>query len=180
MDAVENLKREVQLEELALQAIEKELAIIHRSGRPNLVRLHQVLDFARNFEERCHRKKEEDHLFRILRLHGNSALQQQLDSMSRDLEEEARLIRIVSETTAEFSLSDPTTTEAIRKSLRDYHDCMKTRVHKENAYLLPLLRRTLTEEEKHVLGNEFDDVDHETGGNEARVRYESLLRLAAG
>ena len=180
MDVIDTLNKEVQLEELALQAIEKELAIIRRSGRPNLVRLHQVLDFARNYEDRCHRKKEEEHLFRILRQHGNAALQQQLDAMVRELDEESRLIRIVSEAAAEFSLSDPTTTEAIRKALHDYHDSMKTRVHKENSYLLPLLRRSLTDDEKRVLGNEFIEMDRETGGVEARDRYEHLLRQAAG
>jgi hemerythrin-like domain-containing protein len=100
--------------------------------------------------------------------------------MISDLNEEARLIRIVSEAASEFSLSEPTTTEAIRKALHDYHDCLRTRVHKETAYLIPLLRRTLSDAEKNVLGIEFNVVDRETGGEEARIRYERLLRQAAG
>ena len=180
MDAIETLNQEIHLEELALQAIEKELAIIRKSGRPDIVRLHQILDFSRNFEDRCHRRKEEEHLFRHLRTHGNAASHTQLEEMARELEEETRLIRIISEATAEFSLSDPNTVDPIRRALHDYHDSMRQRVHKENSYLLPLLRRSLSEDEKNTLMEEFSEVDRETLGVEARERYERVLRQAVG
>ena len=80
----------------------------------------------------------------------------------------------------EFSLSDLSTVEPINKALRDYHDSMRMRVHKETAYLLPLLRRTLTEEEKRQLDEEFLVVDRGTAGDEAREKYERILKQAAG
>ena len=83
MDALETLDREVRLEELALQAVERELVLIRRTGRPDIVRLHQLLDYARNFEDRAHREKEEDHLFVHIKEHGNPASRFQLDEMAR-------------------------------------------------------------------------------------------------
>ena len=180
MDALETLNREVRLEELALQAIERELVLIRRTGRPDLVRLHQLLDFARNFEDRAHRQKEEDHLFLHLKEHGNPASRTQLDDMARELEEEARLIRVLAEAAVEFKLGDPSTVDPIRDALRDYHDRMRNRVRKENSYLLPLMRRALSDEEKRRLDEEFQAVDRQNGGPGAVEKYEKILKQAAG
>jgi len=180
MDALETLNREVRMEELALQAIERELVLIRRTGRPDLVRLHQLLDFARNFEDKAHRQKEEDHLFVHLKEHGNPSSKAQLDEMARELEDEARLIRVLAEATGEFKLGDPSTVDPIRDALRDYHDRMRARVRKENAYLLPLLRRSLSSDEMRRLDEEFRTVDEKNGGPEAVLKFEKILKQAAG
>lgn len=180
MDAVTTLNEEIQLEELALEAVEKEAALIKRTGRPDIVRLRQLLDFARNYEDRCHRRKEEEHLFRHLERHGNPAIRNQLEEMARELDDEARLVRIISEAVAEYSVSDRDSVEPIRKALHDYHASMKARTRKEHSFLVPLLKRSLDAAEMKTLEAEFEEVDRETVGADGAEHYRKVLRLAIG
>jgi hypothetical protein len=63
MTPTETLKHEHQIILLVLDAVEREMRQIQAGGPLDEARIEQMIDFIRNFADRCHHAKEETLLF---------------------------------------------------------------------------------------------------------------------
>ena len=69
----EQLREEHELVLMVVEAMEREVGFIERTGRVHPDRIAQMIDFTRNFTDGDHHTKEEDLLFPLLEERSTSA-----------------------------------------------------------------------------------------------------------
>lgn len=131
------------------ETTEKVLEAVGRTfveqGGPSPVILRDALDYFQSYVDRCHNRKEEDHLFPLLEARGIPRAGGPLAVMLMEHEESRTLLPELARLTAEYLSGSRQTSSDLHTAFEQYASLLKNHFWKENDILYPMARRVMTE-----------------------------------
>ena len=136
-----------------------------------------VLDYFEHFMDGCHHRKEDEHLFRLLRLRSDSAapLLDRLQAEHRNAPHNLAALRQQLADTAAGRSTVGGLTEALRLYLND----QKAHIRTEEQDIYPLAREVLTPADWAEIDAAFLDNDDPVFGSAARAEFRELFHKVA-
>lgn len=174
MRPTEELKHEHQVILLVLDAIEREMRQIQDGGAVPEERIAQMLDFVRNFADRCHHAKEEALLFARMEERGVPTQGGPIGVMLREHDEGRSLVRAAAEALPRATLGDARARDTLAARLLSYVRLLRLHIDKEDNVLYPLADRILTDADQDELAAAFAQVEAEEIGEGTHERYHQL------
>jgi hemerythrin-like domain-containing protein len=174
MTPIELLMHEHEIILMVLGAVEREAQQIQDGGPVDAGKIDQMVDFIRNFADRCHHAKEEDLLFVRMQERGMPAQGGPIGVMLMEHVEGRRLVKAVAEALPAAAKGDPQAVAAVRDSLLGYARLLRAHIGKEDNILYPMADRILTPEDQQWLAQEFDRVEAEEIGAGVHEKYHEM------
>jgi len=129
-----------------------------------------AFDYIEQFADRAHHLKEDDHLFRLMRLRSADA-----GPMIDALEADHRLASThLIELRKEFAKARSGQQAGLVASLRDYTARLKKHITTEETEAMPLARKILTPEDWAEIDAKFSDNEDPVFGAQARAEFREL------
>ena len=174
MTPTEILKHEHDVILLVLEAVEREARAIRHAGCADAERVEKMLDFIRNFADRCHHAKEEKLLFVRIQQRGIPRDGGPIGTMLAEHEAGRAHVRAVAEGLPKAAQGDPQAAQAVVDNLMGYVRLLRAHIDKENNVLYPMGDRVLTEEDQCSLAAAFAQVETEEMGTGVHEKYHKL------
>lgn len=173
----DELRREHELILMVVEAMEREAVAIEADDVINRVRVAQMLDFARNFTDGCHHRKEEDVLFPAL-LERSSAAAGAVSTLLSDHRAGWDAMRAIDRSLPDVDI-DERDRELVAFNLELYARLLRRHMAKENMILFPLAELVLTGVEQELVADEFHRIEELESGPGEQERYHALARRLA-
>jgi branched-chain amino acid transport system ATP-binding protein len=132
-----------------------------------------TLDYLNSYIDRMHHPKEDEYLFRLLRLRspGAAADLDRLEAEHRDAPQQLETLRALTVSVAQGNTADR---EAFFGSLAGYIDGLRAHIRFEETTVMPLARMALSEEDWKEIDAAFLDNKDPLFGTHARAEFEDL------
>ncbi len=176
MTATDILKHEHELILRVLDAAEAEWQTAEATGAVHADVLDKLLDFFRNFADRCHHAKEEQQLFVRLRQRGLPAEGGPVGVMLSEHEAGRQYLQAVAAALPAAHEGDTAAIDAIRHALGGYITLLRAHIAKENNILFPMADRVLRVEDQHELSMEFERMEAEEISEGVHEKYHHLAQ----
>lgn len=180
MTPTEILKHEHKVILLVLGAAEKAVDAIKTTGEVNVSEIEQMLDFFRNFADRCHHAKEENLLFIKMQEKGMPKDSGPIAVMLKEHEFGRNKLRAVAEALPQAGKGDISATAKIMENLSEYTKMLRAHIAKEDNVLYPMGDKIFTEEDQTSLSEAFDKVEKEEMGEGVHEKYHKLAHDLSG
>ncbi len=181
MGPTETLKHEHQIVLLILDAAEREAASIRATGTAHVAEVEEMVDFFKNFVDRCHHGKEERHLFPTLEARGLPVGGGPLAVMLHEHEQGRAAVTAICDALTRLKRGDAQAAQALADGLASYAGILRNHIAKENNVLFPMADRMLSGADQEELAAAFDKVEAEEMGEGVHERYHQLAhRLSHG
>ncbi len=174
MTPTEILEEEHELILRVLDVARREVQSIQDTGAPDRERLEKMIDFFRNFADRCHHAKEEKHLFIRMRARGLPAEGGPVAVMLHEHELGLQFVAAVADALPRAFAGDVSAVKLVADNLASYAELLRAHIMKENSVLFPLANRILTPEDQEELLKEFARIESEEMGEGAHEKYHQL------
>ena len=175
----EQLREEHELVLMVVEAMEREVGFIERTGRVHPDRIAQMIDFTRNFTDGDHHTKEEDLLFPLLEERSTSA-GGTVSVLLSEHEAARDCIRAIDKALPDVGAPEGARSAEARgvvaENLRLYAFLLPLHIGKEDTVLFPLTEQVLSVQEQEMLGDEFARLGQDGGAHE---RYRALAHALA-
>lgn len=180
MSPTETLRHEHRVVLLVLTGAEREANAIRGGAAVHAEAVEQMLEFFRNFVDRCHHAKEERHLFPALAAKGFSPESGPVAVMLHEHEQGRAAVRAIAAALPGARAGDRKAALALAGSLLGYAELLRAHIFKEDNVLFPMAEQVLPDEEQARLAGEFDAVEAEEIGPGVHERYHRLAHTLAG
>ena len=180
MTATDELKAEHRIILKVLDAAEREIDAIARTGEVREDFILKLLDFVRNFADACHHAKEEKRLFGKMHERGLPLNAGPLAVMLREHQEGRRLIKAAADALPLALQGDKHALGVLKDGLAGYTDLLRAHIGKEDNILYPMADKLLTAEDQKALAEEFARVEAEEIGAGVHAKYHRLAEELAG
>ncbi|MGQ9731429.1 MAG: hemerythrin domain-containing protein [Candidatus Zipacnadales bacterium] len=174
MIPTQTLKHEHQIILMVLDAAEREVGRIQDSGTVNADTLEKIVDFFRNFADRCHHAKEETQLFAKMQEHGMPGDRGPIAVMLVEHDEGRRRVRAVAEALPEARRGDALATASITANLLAYVQLLRAHIDKEDNILYPMADQLFTPGDQRALTEAFEKIEAEEIGEGVHDKYHRL------
>ena len=174
MTPTETLRHEHDVILLVLQAAESEVSSYQENGQLDAGKIEQMLDFFRNFADKCHHMKEEKQLFVRMAARGMPFDGGPIGVMMSEHEMGRNFLR---ETAAAIPNAKNGNAEAMKQvadNLGGYVELLRAHIHKENEILFPMADRILSLQDRAELTAEFDRIEAEEIGADVHEKYHHM------
>lgn len=179
MTPTETLKHEHQIILLVLGGAEREAHAIRSGASPDLVKLREIIDFARNFMDRCHHGKEERHLFELMIERGMSKEFGPIGVMLHEHEQGRSLVQGVAAALAQLESGEQAAAATLARALIDLSELLRAHIYKEDNILYPMADRLLSPADQQALAEAFERVEADEMGAGTHERYHELAHRLA-
>jgi len=179
MTPIETLKHEHQVILMVLAAAEQDLQAIKAGGAFNPDRMMKVVDFIRNFADKCHHAKEEDILFVKMHERGMPRNTGPLAAMLTDHNVGRGYVATVVEAIPDAAQGDRAALSALALNLSAYIELLRAHIQKEDFVLYPMAERLLDDADMKVMAAAFDKVESEELGAGTHEKYHQLAHELA-
>ncbi len=174
---LDQLRREHDAVLMVVEAMEREVAAIDRTGDVSRVRVAQMMDFARNFIDAFHHRKEESALFPALE-ERNPAAGGPVSEMLGEHRQARETVWAIEQALPDVDI-DAGERETVAAGLGTYAGLLRRDIAKENALIFPLAELMLSDQEQVLLAGEFRRIEELEAGPGERERYWALARRLA-
>jgi hemerythrin-like domain-containing protein len=158
-----------------LEAMEVRVALDAAHARPDPVFWPDVVDFLKQFADRCHHGKEEDCLFPALVAAGMPDEGGPVGVLKHEHEEGRAYIATIAAASAADDL------QALRPAVRGYAALMRAHIDKENNVLFPIARTGITGAAAGAVADGFERIERDVVGDGTHCRYLGVAeRLCQG
>ncbi len=180
MKPTEELVHEHEVIIHVLKSVADEAVKMHDGAdiRPDLIEM--MLDFFRNFTDKCHHAKEEKHLFPLLEQRGMSHDSGPISVMLLEHTEGRRRISNISGLLPAAKLGDTDAIKAISENLSAYANLLENHIAKENGVLFPMAERILSQHDQENLEKAFALVEEVETGEGVHEKYHHLAHEIHG
>lgn len=175
MRATEALSTEHRAIERILRILTTAAAGLDRGQDIPPATFERLLDFLRNFADRCHHGKEETLLFPALVRKGISKEGGPVGVMLEDHEAGRRYIRGLSEAVEAYKRNEPGARDAIARNARGYADVLTRHIFKEDHVLFRMADQVLTPAEQEELVSGFERIEDEEIGAGVHESYHRMI-----
>jgi hemerythrin-like domain-containing protein len=176
MKPTEILREEHRVILALLVAAEREVQVIGKTGRIDVMRIEKMIDFFRSYADRCHHAKEEDHLFRKLEERGMPTASGPIAVMLHEHEENRKNVRAIADALPKAAAGDAAATASIGANLLSYVERLKVHIAKEDHVLYPMADDLLTEDDQQELERAFAEVEIREMGEGAHEKFHRLAQ----
>jgi hemerythrin-like domain-containing protein len=176
MNPTETLKHEHQIVLLIMQAAESEVKHIAETGSLRHERIEQIVDFSKNFTDRCHHAKEEKHLFVMLQQRGIPSGSGPVAMMLAEHEMGRKLIRTIAEALLDARAGKASAMTSVKDNLKAYVELLRNHIQKEDNVLFPMADRLLSAADQQALAAEFERVEAEEMGEGTHEKYHQMAQ----
>ena len=175
MTSTEILKHEHKIILLVLESAEHEVRSIQDTGKVHADRIEKMLDFFRNFADRCHHAKEENLLFMKMRkgILGESG---PIAVMLMEHAEGRKRLKAVSDALLQAREGDASAIGIVKDNLSAYIELLRNHIKKEDNILYPMADQLFTFEDQKSLSEAFDKVEAEEMGAGVHEKYHQLAQ----
>jgi len=179
MTPTETLKHEHQVINLVLEAAEREAGSIQATGKADIEKIDKMLDFFRNFADRCHHAKEEDILFLIMQKRGAPARGGPIAVMLAEHEEGREKLMAIADALPQARNGDPSAISSISGNLLAYCSLLWGHIDKEDNILYPFADRILTPEDQQEMMSAFEQIEAKEIGEGVHEKYHQIAHTLA-
>lgn len=173
------LRHEHDIILLVLNGIERGAGSLQTTLADEPEWLDTIVDFVRNFADRCHHGKEEKHLFVRLEARGIPRTGGPIGVMLQEHEQGRAFIRATADATPAAKAGEAPALEAAQANLLGYVELLRAHIAKENDILFPMADQVLTEQDQQELEDAFERVEAEEMGEGVHERYHELAHRLA-
>ena len=174
MTPTEILKHEHKIILMVLDAAEREVQSIRQRGKVHVAELEKMMDFIKNFADRCHHAKEEKLLFVKMNEKGMPPESGPIAVMLKEHTEGRRRIKAIGEAIPKAQEGDSSALKAIHENLEAYIQLLRNHIDKEDNVLYPMADKVFTEKDQQSLAEAFDKVEAEEMGEGVHEKYHKL------
>jgi hemerythrin-like domain-containing protein len=174
MTPTEILKHEHKVILMVLDAVERTVDTIKTTGKVKMSQIEMMLDFFRNFADRCHHAKEENLLFVKMQEKGMTKDSGPIAVMLKEHEFGRNKLRAVAEALPQADKGDMSAKAKIMENLSEYTKMLRAHIAKEDNILYPMGDKIFTEEDQKSLSEAFDKVEKEEMGEGIHEKYHKL------
>ncbi len=137
--------------------------------------LTSIIDFLRNFADRCHHAKEEKLLFPALERVGVLRDSGPIGVMLYEHEQGRSLVRSMDDTVQRYSKGEVTMESAFVANSTRYAELLTNHIAKEENVLFTIADQKLDESEKTNLLAGFEEIEKKDTGIGVHEKYHALL-----
>lgn len=174
MTSTEILKHEHKIILLVLGAAEREAKSIQDTGKLYSDRVPKMLDFFKNFADRCHHAKEEKLLFVKMQEKGIPKDSGPIAVMLKEHEEGRQRVKAIAEALPQAQKGAISAIVTVKDNLSAYVELLRTHIEKEDNVLYPMADRLFTTEDQQSLSEAFKKVETEEMGEGVHEKYHQL------
>jgi len=175
MNPTKVLSEEHRVIEVVLDVLEGIAAKAEEDNKLDKESAEQAVDFIRNFADRCHHGKEEDHLFTALVAKGMPREGGPVGQMEHEHVLGRQFVKGMADNIPAASTGDTRALGTYLSHARGYIQLLRAHIQKEDRVLFPMADRVLSEKEQQSLLATFETVESEHMGEGTHDKY---LRLA--
>jgi hemerythrin-like domain-containing protein len=180
MTATEVLRHEHRVIEMALEAVRRELHVLREAGAFDFPKLEKVMDFGKNFIDRCHHAKEENYLFRKLEEKGRPEDRGLLAELLTEHRQGREHLTAMAQALPQAKAGEQAALKDVAAHLKAYLELLTEHILKEDDILFPLADRLLSREESEALASAFEKYEAEEMGPGVHEKYHSLAHELRG
>jgi hemerythrin-like domain-containing protein len=171
--ATEVLKEEHRVIEKVLDALER---LAKAAETSSLAEWDKVIDFARNFADKCHHLKEENLLFPALEERGIPREGGPIGMMLAEHEEGRSYVRAMAAAVASAGKDSIDNRQILRETAIAYIRLLRQHIQKEDEVLFQMADEVLTSEEQKTLLREFEEHELKEIGAGFHEKYLKIAR----
>ena len=133
-----------------------------------------MLDFFRNFADKCHHAKEEKHLFTMMNKKGMPSENGPIFVMLKDHDEGRRRLKAVADSIPPADAGDAGAVVRIKENLSAYIEMLRSHIQKEDNLLYPMADQMFSVKDQEELSGAFEKVETEEIGAGVHEKYHAL------
>jgi hemerythrin-like domain-containing protein len=175
MDPIETLMHEHQVILAFGDAAVREAERLRSGGPLDAELVEKMLDFIRNFADRCHHLKEEDHLFARMAERGFPVQAGPVAMMLHEHELGRGHVRAIVEGLPRAVAGESQAISVIADHLTAWAELLRAHIYKEDNVLYPMARQALSAEDMAALEASFERVEREEMGEGVHERYHRFV-----
>lgn len=137
--------------------------------------LGDIVDFIRNFADKCHHGKEEELLFERIAERGIPKEGGPIMVMLMEHDEGRKFTQGMAEAYEAYSRGGQEARQAFARNGRGYADLLPAHIDKEDNILYPMADQVLTGQDQEDLTGKFEQVEHERMGPDRHEQYIALV-----
>jgi hemerythrin-like domain-containing protein len=180
MKATEILKHEHKVINLMLDGVRRELTELREVGTFDFPKLEKVLDFGRNFIDRCHHAKEENYLFLKLEEKGQPEDRGLLAELLAEHRQGREHLAAMAQSMPQAQAGDQKALKDLAGHVRAYLELLTDHIDKENEILVPMTDRLLSQGEQEAVGKAFEEFETREMGPGVHEKYHALAHELGG
>jgi len=175
MKPTEILKEEHQLILTMLRVIDVVCTRLESGEKVKLEDCADMIDFIRNFADRCHHAKEEKLLFPAMEKAGIGRENGPIGVMLAEHTAGRNFVKGMDEALAEMKSGDSVATSKFFQDATSYINLLDGHIMKENNVLFVMADERLTANQQEELSLGFDRVEREEVGAGVHEKYHEML-----
>jgi hemerythrin-like domain-containing protein len=179
MTATETLRHEHEIILLVLGSVESRVMPPEEADL-DADWLGKLVDFCRNFVDRCHHAKEERHLIPKMEQRGIPSDHGAICFTLQEHEQGRELVRAIAEALPAVRAGDAGAIASTASGLQAYVELLEAHIKKENEVLFPMADEVFTPEDQAELEVAFERVETEELGEGVHEKYHQLAHELAG
>jgi hemerythrin-like domain-containing protein len=173
------LRHEHKIILVALTAMEKQAKAIEATGKVDGEKTDKMLDFFRNFTDRCHHTKEEKYLFVALEQRGMRHDVGPIAVMLAEHQHGRNRLKAVNDALTKARAGDRPAIRQVRENLAAYVKLLKEHITKEDNVLFVMAEQVLTHQDQKTLSAAFEKVEADEMGQGVHEKYHQLAHELA-
>jgi hemerythrin-like domain-containing protein len=134
-----------------------------------------IVDFLRNFADKCHHGKEETELFPAMERAGIPRQGGPIGVMLMEHDQGRAFIRQMAAAAELLANGDGTAAEALAEAIRGYTTLLRGHIKKEDSILFPMADAAIPAHEQPRLAQAFDEIESKVMGPGVHERYHAML-----
>ncbi len=180
MNPTEILKHEHKIVLLVLNGAESIAQTLNDGGNADIVTVNKMVDFFRNFTDRCHHSKEEKQLFPRLEQRGVTNQGGPIGVMLQEHELGRARVRAIADASVKIEAGDKSGSAILAENLSAYVELLRAHINKEDNVLFAMADRVLTDADKQELFEAFEKIEAEEMGEGTHEKYHEFAHEVAG
>ncbi|MGM0489665.1 MAG: hemerythrin domain-containing protein [Planctomycetota bacterium] len=174
MKPTDILSDEHRVIEQVLSCLEKMTEQASSDGRLDKQSARDAVTFFRNFADRCHHAKEEDHLFPAMEAKGLPREGGPTGVMRAEHQQARNHVRVMDESIEAASEGDASGLREFTHHARVYSVLLRDHIQKEDHCLYPMANQAFTDEDQGELLRTFGKVESEEIGGGVHETYVNI------
>jgi len=179
MEPVKILSDEHRIIEVVLDILDRVADTADSNNSINKQDALDIVDFIRNFADRCHHGKEEDHLFKALTEKGLPEDSGPIGVMLYEHELGRTYVRGMADNIEKAVSGDKEALSNFTINARNYTTLLRNHIHKEDNILFPIASKILSPEDKGKILQKFEKVEKEHMGEGTHGKYLKIAQALA-
>lgn len=175
MKATDILKEEHELILVMLQVVDAACGKIESGEKANAGDLADMVDFIRNFADRCHHAKEENLLFPAMEAAGIGRESGPIGVMLAEHAAGRNFVKGMDGALAEMKAGDSAASEQFVADAQGYVRLLDGHIMKENNVLFAMADERLSAKQQEDLVSGFERVEREEIGAGVHEKYHDML-----